>query len=151
MLKCTRDDGECTIKAADKADILNVVYEEKYMDYNAHVMMPSSEFMCIVQDLSLLGKSVQIKVLKEGVCFISNGKAANGSILLCQSDMSAIRKVNKLKKPKKKKNTKGAKVVDVNADKEKKEQASDGKNSTGTPPTPTLQDGLKPSRSTFSC
>ncbi|KAG5726766.1 Proliferating cell nuclear antigen [Termitomyces sp. T112] len=113
VLKCTRDDDECTIKAADEADILNLVFEAKSsyhiaeydmklmnintnilgipdMDYNAHVTMPSSEFTCIMCGLSLLGKSVQIEVLKEGVHFASDGEAANGSILLCPSDKEAM-------------------------------------------------------------
>ncbi|KAH0581805.1 hypothetical protein H2248_011487 [Termitomyces sp. 'cryptogamus'] len=58
------------------------------------------------------------EISKEGVHFVSDGEAANGSILLCPSDSSAIGKVNKLKKPKKKEN--------ANADNEE-EQASDGK------------------------
>ncbi len=29
VLKCAKDDDECTIKAADEADVLNLVYEAK--------------------------------------------------------------------------------------------------------------------------
>ncbi|KAG5349386.1 Proliferating cell nuclear antigen [Termitomyces sp. J132] len=151
VLKCAKDDDECTIKAADEADVLNLVYEAKSSDriaeydmklmdidtdtlgipdtdYDARVTMPSSEFTRIVRDLSLLGESVRIEVSKEGVRFASDGEAANGSVLLRPSDSSAIGKVNqnKLKKPKKEENAEDAEVVDVDAD-EEEEQASNGK------------------------
>ena len=51
-------------------------------DYDARVTMPSAEFGRIVRDLSLLGESVRIEVSKDGVRFISDGEAANGNILL---------------------------------------------------------------------
>ncbi|KAH0587990.1 hypothetical protein H2248_006734 [Termitomyces sp. 'cryptogamus'] len=35
VLKCARDDDECTIKAADKADFLNLVYKAKFINVNA--------------------------------------------------------------------------------------------------------------------
>lgn len=62
-------------------------------DYDARVTMPSSEFSRIVRDLSQLGESVRIEITKEGVRFTSEGEAANGSVLLKQSD--AIGKVPK--------------------------------------------------------
>ena len=55
-------------------------------DYDARITMPSSEFSRIVRDLSLLGESVRIEVTKEGVRFASEGEAANGSILLKQTE-----------------------------------------------------------------
>ena len=58
-------------------------------DYDARVTMPSSEFGRIVRDLSLLGESVRIEVSKEGVRFISDGEAANGNILLRDTQASA--------------------------------------------------------------
>ncbi|KAJ6543971.1 proliferating cell nuclear antigen, N-terminal domain-containing protein [Mycena capillaripes] len=105
VLKCAKDDDECTLKAADEADVLNLVYEAKNSDriaeydmklmdidsdtlgipdtdYDAEVIMPSSEFARIVRDLSALGESVRIEVSKEGVRFASEGESANGSILL---------------------------------------------------------------------
>ncbi|KAJ6516453.1 proliferating cell nuclear antigen, N-terminal domain-containing protein [Mycena sanguinolenta] len=105
VLKCAKDDDECTLKAADEADVLNLVYEAKNSDriaeydmklmdidsdtlgipdtdYDAEVTMPSAEFARIVRDLSALGESVRIEVSKEGVRFASEGEAANGSILL---------------------------------------------------------------------
>lgn len=55
-------------------------------DYDARVTMPSSEFSRIVRDLSQLGESVRIEITKEGVRFTSEGEAANGSVLLKQSE-----------------------------------------------------------------
>ncbi len=57
-------------------------------DYDARVTMPSSEFSRIVRDLSQLGESVRIEVSKEGVRFVSEGEAANGNILLKQSEIT---------------------------------------------------------------
>jgi proliferating cell nuclear antigen len=55
-------------------------------DYDARVTMPATEFARIVRDLSLLGESVRIEVSKEGVRFASDGEAANGSVLLKQTE-----------------------------------------------------------------
>lgn len=55
-------------------------------DYDARITMPSSEFARIVRDLSQLGDTVRIEVTKEGVRFFSEGEAANGNILLKQSE-----------------------------------------------------------------
>ena len=68
------------------ADTLNIPETE----YDARVTMQSSEFSRIVRDLSQLGESVRIEVSKEGVRFASDGEAANGSVLLRQSDGSHI-------------------------------------------------------------
>ncbi|KAH7925770.1 proliferating cell nuclear antigen [Leucogyrophana mollusca] len=109
VLKCAKDDDICVIKATDDADVLNLVYEARSSDriaeydmklmdidsdtlgipdteYDARVTMPSSEFSRIVRDLSQLGESVRIEVSKEGVRFASDGEAANGSVLLKQTD-----------------------------------------------------------------
>ncbi|KIM35758.1 hypothetical protein M413DRAFT_449595 [Hebeloma cylindrosporum] len=113
VLKCAKDDDICTLKAADEADVLNLVYEAKNSDriaeydmklmdidadtlnipeteYDARVTLPSAEFTRIVRDLSQLGESVRIEVSKEGVRFASDGEAANGNVLLRQSDGSHI-------------------------------------------------------------
>jgi proliferating cell nuclear antigen len=68
------------------ADTLNIPETE----YDARVTMLSAEFGRIVRDLSQLGESVRIEVSKEGVRFASDGEAANGSVLLPQSDGSHI-------------------------------------------------------------
>ncbi|KAJ7283227.1 proliferating cell nuclear antigen, N-terminal domain-containing protein [Mycena rebaudengoi] len=98
VLKCAKDDDECTLKAADDADILNLVYEAKNSDriaeydmklmdidsdtlgipdtdYDAEIVMSSAEFSRIVRDLGALGES-------EGARFASEGESANGSVLL---------------------------------------------------------------------
>ncbi|KAF9078110.1 proliferating cell nuclear antigen, N-terminal domain-containing protein [Rhodocollybia butyracea] len=105
VLKCAKDDDMCTLRAADEADVLNLVYEAKNSDrissydlklmdidsetlgipktsYEARVVLSSSEFTRIVRDLSQLGDSVRIEVSKEGVRFASDGEAANGNVLL---------------------------------------------------------------------
>ena len=51
-------------------------------DYDAKITLSSGEFGRICRDLSQLGESVRIEVSKEGVRFISEGDAANGSIHL---------------------------------------------------------------------
>lgn len=33
VLKCTKDDDMCTLKAEDEADVLNLVYEAKSRSY----------------------------------------------------------------------------------------------------------------------
>lgn len=55
-------------------------------EYDARVTMPSSELARIVRDLQQLGESVRIEVSKEGVRFAAEGEAANGSVLLKQTD-----------------------------------------------------------------
>ncbi|TCD67238.1 proliferating cell nuclear antigen [Steccherinum ochraceum] len=109
VLKCAKDDDICILKAADDADLLSLTYEARNSDriaeydmklmdidsdklgipdtdYDARVTMPSSEFGRIVRDLSQLGESVRIEVSKEGVRFFTEGEAANGNILLKQSE-----------------------------------------------------------------
>ena len=55
-------------------------------EYDARVTMLAGEFTRIVRDLSSLGESVRIEVSKEGVRFASDGEAAQGNILLKQTD-----------------------------------------------------------------
>jgi len=63
-------------------------------DYDARVTMPSSDFTRIVRDLHSLGESVRIEVSKEGVRFASDGEAAQGNILLKQTDAARARYEN---------------------------------------------------------
>ncbi|KDQ55021.1 hypothetical protein JAAARDRAFT_195907 [Jaapia argillacea MUCL 33604] len=109
VLKCAKDDDIVVLKASDDADVLNLTYEARNSDriaeydmklmdidsdtlgipdteYDARVTMPSAEFTRIVRDLSQLGESVRIEVSKEGVRFASDGEAANGSVLLKQTE-----------------------------------------------------------------
>ncbi|EPQ52950.1 proliferating cell nuclear antigen [Gloeophyllum trabeum ATCC 11539] len=122
VLKCAKDDDICTLKAADDGDILNLTYEARNSDriaeydmklmdidsdqlgipdteYDARVTMPASEFSRIVRDLSQLGESVRIEVSKEGVRFASDGEAANGSVLLKQSEGIGATASGKIKAP----------------------------------------------------
>ncbi|KAF8514241.1 proliferating cell nuclear antigen [Hysterangium stoloniferum] len=109
VLKCAKDDDMVTLKATDNGDILNLIYEAKNSDrvaeydmklmdidtdalgipdteYEARVTMSAVEFGRICRDLSQLGESVRIEVSKEGVRFASDGEAANGNVLLKQTD-----------------------------------------------------------------
>ena len=71
-------------------------------EYDVCVTMSSSEFARIVRDLSALGESVKIDVSKDGVRFAAEGEAANGNVLLKQSE-SARRKAKQVGKEKGKK------------------------------------------------
>lgn len=63
-------------------------------DYDARVTMTSTEFTRIVRDLHSLGESARIEVSKEGVRFASDGEAAQGNILLKQTDAARARYEN---------------------------------------------------------
>ncbi|KAF8585994.1 proliferating cell nuclear antigen [Ramaria rubella] len=114
VLKCAKDDDIVTLKATDNGDILNLIYEAKNSDrvaeydmklmdidtdalgipdtdYEARVTMSAAEFGRICRDLSQLGESVRIEVSKEGVRFASDGEAANGNVLLKQTDSARER------------------------------------------------------------
>ena len=60
-------------------------------EYEARVTMSAVEFGRICRDLSQLGESVRIEVSKEGVRFASDGEAANGNVLLKQTDSARER------------------------------------------------------------
>ncbi|KAK4685731.1 proliferating cell nuclear antigen, partial [Tremellales sp. Uapishka_1] len=108
ILKCAKDNDVVTLKAADDADSLGLVfespkedrvgeYEMKLMDidqehlgipdtqYDATVTMSSAEFQRICRDLAALGESVKIEASKEGVRFSSEGEVGTGSVLLKQT------------------------------------------------------------------
>lgn len=63
-------------------------------DYDARITMLAAEFTRIVRDLHSLGESVRIEVSKEGVRFASDGEAAQGNILLKQTDAARERYEN---------------------------------------------------------
>lgn len=108
ILKCAKDNDVVTLKAADDADSLGLVfespkedrvgeYEMKLMDidqehlgipdtqYDATITMSSQEFARICRDLTALGESVKIEASKEGVRFSSEGEVGSGSVLLKQT------------------------------------------------------------------
>ncbi|KAL5519687.1 hypothetical protein ACEPAG_1347 [Sanghuangporus baumii] len=157
VLKCAKDDDVVTLKASDDADVLSLTYEGRNSDriaeydmklmdidvdnlgipdteYDARVTMPASELSRIVKDLQQLSESVRIEVSKEGVRFAADGEAANGSVLLKQTD-AARRKyadVGKDKKPKKEDDDEdddqeegSSKKAKVNGTKVKKEPGQD--------------------------
>jgi proliferating cell nuclear antigen len=88
-------------------------------DYDARVTMPSSEFSRICRDLSQLGESVRIEVSKDGVRFASDGEAANGSVLLKQTE-AARRKYKDYGKEKKAKEEEGDDDAEEGSSKGKK-------------------------------
>jgi proliferating cell nuclear antigen len=81
-------------------------------EYDAKVLMPSSEFQRICRDLSQLGESVRIEVSKEGVRFASDGEAANGSVLLKATEGGGGGKKGEGSNPKKEKVKKEADAED---------------------------------------
>ncbi|CAD6579047.1 MAG: proliferating cell nuclear antigen [Tremellales sp. Tagirdzhanova-0007] len=124
ILKCAKDNDVVTLKAADDADSLGMVfespkedrvgeYEMKLMDidqehlgipdtqYDATITMSSSEFQRICRDLAALGESVKIEASKEGVRFSSEGEVGTGSVLLKQSagtDRAGVRVKKEVKR-----------------------------------------------------
>jgi proliferating cell nuclear antigen len=135
VLKCAKDDDLCTLKATDDADVLNLMYEARNSDriaeydmklmdidsdtlgipdtdYDASVTMSSSEFSRIVRDLSQLGESVRIEVSKEGVRFSSDGEAANGNVLLKQTEAAREKYANYGKEDEENDNDEAVVVVD---------------------------------------
>lgn len=60
-------------------------------EYDACITMSAGEFGRICRDLSQLGESVRIEVSKEGVRFASDGEAANGNVLLKQTESARER------------------------------------------------------------
>jgi proliferating cell nuclear antigen len=91
-------------------------------EYDARVTLPAAEFTRIVRDLSQLGESVRIEVSKEGVRFASDGEAANGSVLLRQSESAATtRPAGGAIKPKAEANE----VVEVDEDGDEEEEENE--------------------------
>lgn len=111
LVKCSGNDDVITLKAADEADVLSLVFEspnqEKVSDFEMKlvdidtehlgipdteyccvVKMPSGEFQRICRDLSQIGDSVIIACTKEGVKFTSSGENGTGNIKLCQNASS---------------------------------------------------------------
>ena len=74
-------------------------------DYDTKITPASGKFARICRDLSQLGESVRIEVSKEGVRFISEGDAANGSIHLrpAEDKVRSMAEVDDSKRAKKEK------------------------------------------------
>lgn len=112
ILKCAGNEDIITLKADDTCDTLDLVFEStikdkissyqlKLMDidsehmgipddveYEATVILASSEFQQICRDLSALSDSVTIEVSKTGVHFTATGELGNGCITLKQGSAS---------------------------------------------------------------
>jgi len=107
IMKCAGNDDIITMKAADDADVLNLVFESQNQDkvadyemkltdldtehlgipdteYSCVVKMPSGEFQRICRDLSHFGDSVVIACTKEGIKFSAAGDIGTGNIKLTQ-------------------------------------------------------------------
>ncbi|SRR5258706_5182726 len=106
-------------------------------EYDAKITLSSGEFARICRDLQQLGESVRIEVSKEGVRFISEGDAANGSIHLRPAgdkvrSMAEVADARKSKKEKVKvEEDEDAQMADDNAsedDDEEKDEEEEGNN-----------------------
>lgn len=108
ILRCAGANDSVTLKAEDKADNINFIFESpdedrisrfslKLMDidmesfgipatvYHCVVRMPAAEFQRICKELSVIGENVKISVTKEGIKFSVTGIQGSGSITLKQS------------------------------------------------------------------
>jgi len=105
ILKCSGNDDEITLRAADTPDTVTFIFETKNSDrvseyqlklmdidsehlgipdqeYDATIKMPASEFQRICRDMAVMGDSVTINCTKEGVKFSANGELGSGSVHL---------------------------------------------------------------------
>jgi len=108
ILKCAGNDDSLTLKAEEDADTLSFTFESQKQDklsefslklldirgenlgipdteYKALIKMPSSEFQRICRDLTILGDTVTISVIKESVKFAVSGDLGSGTIQIKQS------------------------------------------------------------------
>ncbi|CBY07813.1 unnamed protein product [Oikopleura dioica] len=108
LMKCSVNDDVLTIKAEDDGDLMTILfesqngdktsaYEMKLMDldieqlgipdqdYSCVVKMPSGEFQRICRDLSIIGESVNITIVKSGVDFSAKGDIGSAKIHLTES------------------------------------------------------------------
>jgi len=108
LMKCAASDDVFTIKAEDNGDSMTMVFEGKNgdkiseyemklmdldieqlgipdQDYSCEVTMPSAEFQRICRDLSNIGESVNITIVKSGVDFSARGDVGTAKIHLTES------------------------------------------------------------------
>ncbi|ORZ37959.1 proliferating cell nuclear antigen [Catenaria anguillulae PL171] len=108
VLKCADNNDILTLKAAEDSDVLNLTFESpkserisefdiKLMDvdaehlgipeteYSATVTLPSSEFARICNDMTVLGETVSISVVKDSIKFTSKGESGSGNVILRSS------------------------------------------------------------------
>eukprot|EP00941_MAST-03F_sp_MAST-3F-sp1_P000084 g84.t1 len=108
ILKCASNDDMITMKADDEGEAISFMFESEKCDkisdfemklmnidsehlgipdteYKTTVRMPASEFMKIINDLSVLGDTCQINASKDGVKFSVQGDLGTGNITCRQS------------------------------------------------------------------
>ncbi len=108
ILKCAGSNDSLTLRAEDRADNIQFIFEspnqdrvaeftQKLMDidtenfgipqteYHCVVRMPANEFQRIVKELAVMGETVRINVTKEGVKFSVTGNQGSGSIMCKQN------------------------------------------------------------------
>jgi proliferating cell nuclear antigen len=99
-------------------------------EYDVCVSMPSADFARIVRDLSALGESVKIDVSKDGVRFSAEGEAANGNILVKQSE-NARRRFKQVGKVKEKEKGKKSKVKKEEGGEDEEEEEPESEDEEG--------------------
>ncbi|EME28990.1 proliferating cell nuclear antigen [Galdieria sulphuraria] len=110
ILKCAGNDDSITLRADEKGDKAEFVFESQSQDrlsefelklmdidsehlgipdtkYSAIVEMPSSEYRRICSDLGVMGDTVRISVSKESVKFQVDGDIGKGSVCLHPSSV----------------------------------------------------------------
>lgn len=108
IVKTAGNDDIITIKAADEADKISLIFESKnesetweyelklmnldseYLgipdtSYSVKISLPSHKFQRICKDLSQIGDAVQIACTKDGVMFSTKGDLGSGSVKLSQT------------------------------------------------------------------
>jgi len=108
LMKCAASDDVFIIKAEDHGDLMTMIFEGKNgdkiseyemklmdldieqlgipdQDYSCEVTMPSAEFQRICRDLSNIGESVNITIVKSGVDFSAKGDVGTAKIHLTES------------------------------------------------------------------
>lgn len=108
LMKCASNDDSITLKSEDNGDLLTMIFESKNgektsefemklmdldieqlgipeQEYSCTIKMPSSEFMRVCKDLSNIGESVNVTVVKGGVNFSAKGDIGNAKIHVAES------------------------------------------------------------------
>jgi len=107
VLKCANSDDTVTIKAIDKPDKIQLIFEsdgkERTADYELkllnldqdHLGIPDTDYSCVVQlpsmefaricrDMSMFSESLTIACSKQGIKFSANGDLGSANIQLSE-------------------------------------------------------------------
>ncbi|XP_017856929.1 PREDICTED: proliferating cell nuclear antigen [Drosophila arizonae] len=113
VLKCANGDDAVTIKAADKADKIELSFEsvgkERTADYELrllnldqeHLAIPETEYSCVIhmpaaefaricRDLAVFSESVVIACSKNGIKFSANGEMGSANIKLSETSKGEV-------------------------------------------------------------